>query len=570
MKKIHIVVITFLLFFPLIMTAQTAERYLAELDSLLGRTHVFLGKKESVISELKQRLAKASTSDDRYMLCSMLYDEYSRYNVDSAMNYVGRCLGYAARTKNREWSDCNHIRRSFLLSASGLLKEAEEEMKRVSPSPMLSRELKSEYFGQMIYLYSHLGNFSVGGENDLAAHYYAMENNYKDSVMTLLDPSDPEYLWFRGWKSLGVDSLSNGAVMEPLSRLLSHAKFDNPSDAKNAYMMARLCQDEKRDDDYLRYMALSAIADLRSSNRDIASLEELARTLFDRGDIDRAYRYVNYCYNAAMLYPNRVRMVGLAQMHDNISKSYLERLSLQERRIRLYLILVCALAVILVGAVTLIYVQKKRLSASRNKLDEANRSLNLHIKELSEAHAGLDAANDKLKELNTKLKTINEELREANVVKEEYLGYVFTLSSSYIGKLDELRKTVSRKLKAGQYDGIRKMTDSPSLAKAELKEFYHSFDTVFLHIFPEFVENFNSLLEPSERIIPKDGELLNTRLRIYALVRLGIGDSVKIAEFLHCSPQTIYNNRFKVRSTAIVPRDNFPEAVRRLGKVADV
>ena len=102
MKMIHIVVITFLLFFPLIMTAQTAERYFAELDSLLGRTHVFLGKKESVISELKQRLAKASTSDDRYMLCSMLYDEYSRYNVDSAMNYVGRCLGYAARTKNRE------------------------------------------------------------------------------------------------------------------------------------------------------------------------------------------------------------------------------------------------------------------------------------------------------------------------------------------------------------------------------------------------------------------------------------------------------------------------------------
>ena len=102
--------------------------------------------------------------------------------------------------------------------------------------------------------------------------------------------------------------------------------------------------------------------------------------------------------------------------------------------------------------------------------------------------------------------------------------------------------------------------------KDELREFYRSFDTVFLHIYPDFVNDFNSLLQDDKRIVPKEGELLNTELRIYALVRLGITDSVKIADFLHCSAQTVYNNRFKVRNKAIIDKKDFAEAVRTLGK----
>lgn len=104
------------------------------------------------------------------------------------------------------------------------------------------------------------------------------------------------------------------------------------------------------------------------------------------------------------------------------------------------------------------------------------------------------------------------------------------------------------------------------MTRDELKDFYRSFDTVFLHIYPDFVSDFNSLLQDDKHITPKEGELLNTELRIYALVRLGITDSIKIAEFLHCSPQTVYNNCFRVRNKALVPKKNFAEAVRTLGK----
>ena len=108
------------------------------------------------------------------------------------------------------------------------------------------------------------------------------------------------------------------------------------------------------------------------------------------------------------------------------------------------------------------------------------------------------------------------------------------------------------------------------MMRDELKDFYRSFDSIFLHIYPDFINDFNSLLQPDKRITPKEGELLNTDLRIYALVRLGITDSIKIAEFLHCSPQTVYNNRFKVRTHALVPKKDFAEAVRTLGKAVEM
>ena len=121
-------------------------------------------------------------------------------------------------------------------------------------------------------------------------------------------------------------------------------------------------------------------------------------------------------------------------------------------------------------------------------------------------------------------------------------------------------------MKAGQFEDVMALTSSVVLTQNELKEFYQNFDSIFLRVYPNFVQDFNTLLRPEEQVVLKEGERLNTELRIYALVRLGINDSVKIAEFLHCSPQTVYNNRLRTRNKAIVPKDDFVERVQALGK----
>jgi DNA-binding NarL/FixJ family response regulator len=157
------------------------------------------------------------------------------------------------------------------------------------------------------------------------------------------------------------------------------------------------------------------------------------------------------------------------------------------------------------------------------------------------------------------------ELSQTNLAKEKYIADVFAICSNYISKIDDFRKDIYRKLLAGQYDELRNLTKTPELSQAEIKELHRTFDKIFLGIYPDFVHDFNTLLRPEEQIELHKGDLLNTELRIYALVRLGLTDSTAIAKFLHCSVQTVYNTRQRTRAKAIDSTQKFAERVRNLG-----
>jgi hypothetical protein len=148
-------------------------------------------------------------------------------------------------------------------------------------------------------------------------------------------------------------------------------------------------------------------------------------------------------------------------------------------------------------------------------------------------------------EVEDSLRKTNLDLVEANAAKEEYLGLFLSMCSGY---LDKLKKNISR-----------------DLYEAELKNFYKTFDTSFLQLYPTFVEEFNALLKEEGRIVLKDGELLNTELRIFALIKLGITQSSHIASLLRYSVNTIYNYRAHVKNAVLEDRENFEETVKKIG-----
>lgn len=532
--------------------------YLTALDSLIEQEETIDREKLFKIAKLVNKRQNTTSETDRYLVNSLLFDEFSTYKVDSAMKYINENIDISRRAGNLDWEVTCKIAKAELLTGAGLLTQANQLMESIDRTS-LPHGLAVKYYGQLIYLYSHLGNFTGGKIND----YYIRERAYKDSMMAIINPDHPEYLWYKGWDVLGTDK-DNSEVIEALRGKLEKSGFSARQDAKDAYILAKLYEEEDDSENYRKYMALSGIADVRTANAEIASLEELAKIMFDQGDIDRAYAYINYSLDKAISYPNRVRAYGITTTLEEINNAYQERNHLQQRRTRQSLIAVGLLAVILVAAISFIFVQNSRLKRQRLTLDNANKDLNNKVDELSETHRQLNEANRQLTRLNDSLKAANYELNEANYVKEEYIGYVFTLCSNYIGKLEEQKRRIHIKVMAKQYKDIADETADFDM-KSELKEFYQSFDSIFLHIYPNFVSDFNALLQPDKRIALKEGELLNTELRIYALVRLGITDSVKIAEFLHCSPQTVYNNRFKVRNKAIISKKEFADCIRTLG-----
>ena len=557
------------LLFPAYACADTSKHALEEnrkllhsLDSLLEQQDLFVRVKEERIKQLKMQYSRVKDVKELYAMNRMVYLEYRVYDADSALHYINKNIQLAQQTNNRTWEVVSLLEQSFVLTSSGLLTEALKAVSDIQPEE-LPQNLRSEYFGRLCTLYSRLRDYS-SENSQLSEHYNNLQKAFRDSVYLTATPDELRYWNCRAWLYLGTPEI------EPVKQAFEENKQTLSNDSRKysiaTYNLSAIYRSENNESKYLENLILSAMADIRSVNGDIGSLQEIAEYLFKHGEIDRAYNYILYCSQKAMLFHNRVRIVKMSHLQNQIYKAYQEQSRTQQKRLQASLIAVSFLFLVLIGAFLFIRKQMHRLKEANLKLDSTNQKLSVNMDALSTAHQRLEEVNMQLKDLNTQLQEVNDQLRESNYVKEEYIGYVFNICSTYISKLEEFRKNINRKLKVGQIEDVKAMTDSSATASNELKEFYQNFDTIFLHLYPDFVGDFNALLLPEERIELKEGELLNTELRIHALIRLGITDSVKIADFLHCSAQTVYNNRLRTRNKSIIPKEDFINAVKKLGK----
>lgn len=557
------------LLFPAYVCADTSKHALEEnrkllhsLDSLLEQQDLFVRVKEERIKQLKMQYNRVKDVKELYAMNRMVYLEYRVYDADSALHYINKNIQLAQQTNNRTWEVVSLLEQSFVLTSSGLLTEALKAVSDIQPEE-LPQNLRSEYFGRLCTLYSRLRDYS-SENSQLSEHYNNLQKAFRDSVYLTATPDELRYWNCRAWLYLGTPEI------EPVKQAFEENKQTLSNDSRKysiaTYNLSAIYRSENNESKYLENLILSAMADIRSVNGDIGSLQEIAEYLFKHGEIDRAYNYILYCSQKAMLFHNRVRIVKMSHLQNQIYKAYQEQSRTQQKRLQASLIAVSFLFLVLIGAFLFIRKQMRRLKEANLKLDSTNQKLSVNMDALSTAHQRLEEVNMQLKDLNTQLQEVNDQLRESNYVKEEYIGYVFNICSTYISKLEEFRKNINRKLKVGQIEDVKAITDSSATASNELKEFYQNFDTIFLHLYPDFVGDFNALLLPEERIELKEGELLNTELRIHALIRLGITDSVKIADFLHCSAQTVYNNRLRTRNKSIIPKEDFINAVKKLGK----
>ncbi|MBR1538389.1 MAG: transcriptional regulator, partial [Bacteroidales bacterium] len=150
-------------------------------------------------------------------------------------------------------------------------------------------------------------------------------------------------------------------------------------------------------------------------------------------------------------------------------------------------------------------------------------------------------------------------------VKEQYIISFLESLSNQIHLFREEDNRQRNLLKRGRTDQLLKDLADSSRSEKARGEFYQTFDATFLAMYPDFVERFNGLLQEEARIHPPKGKL-TTELRIFALIRLGVDDSKRIAEVLDYSLSTIYNYKVSVKNHALGDRDQFEEQVKMIGK----
>lgn len=551
------------------LSTMSVEELLRVLDGNLEQTSEYERRKEEKIDGIREEYRKATDREQRYWIARNLYGEYSTLDSDSALHYADQGYLMARELGRKDWMDEMQLNRAYVMAATGLLVQADMILAEINPDN-LQPGLEARYFEQLLFLSTHRDQFY--GVNSLETPYNAEASQMLDSLCRSLSPEHSQYSWFLGWRNLN-SSADAREVIPQLKESVDKCGFSTQKDAMDAWILSRLYEKAGDDENKLRYLILSSIADIRAANKEIASLEEVANLLYEgegpgsRGEnLRRANDYISHCILCANSYKSRVRVGRLAELQQRITQGYQTELVRQERRVANYLKLLVAFLVCLLGAMAFIIVQMKKLRQSRALLNDANRALNGKVGELEEVKIQLEEANATLEDLYSNAREGANELSRTNLAKEKYIADIFAICSNYISKLDDFRKNIYRLLIAGKYEELRQLTKSPELSQAEIKELHRTFDKIFLGIYPDFVRDFNTLLRPEEQIELKKGDLLNTELRIYALVRLGLTDSTAIARFLHCSVQTVYNTRQRARSKAVVPGKEFAERVRSLGK----
>lgn len=544
MKKFIFLVICILQFFAL-----TASPYTTQIDSLLkvldnsiSNREIYTKNKLHIIRELENQVNSSTSEEKRFILYGQLFDEYKNFQMDSAYTIASKRAVLADTLEYSLFDVTSTLNRVEVMIVTGMYKEAlhildEQDLRNYD------KEMVEYVYHLYHSLYMLMADYSfVSPEKE---YYIELEYNYKDSILSITDKENVTYGLVMSSKAL-----MEGNLDEALT-LAEHTYQNNKSDNRISAMITHTISDiyaARRDTIQMKkYLILSSIYDMQSGVKEYMSLPELAVLLYNEGDIDRAYSYMKCSMEDAIFCKARLRTLEISRMLPIINATYDIKMKQEKDRLVMLVVIIFLLAVVLAIALFFIYKKLKELAAARYMLKKTNEHLN---------------------EINSDLKKLNTELSESNHVKEEYISYVFTMCSSYIDKLEDFRKRVSRKIKAGQVDDLYREVKSNTFVNDELKEFYKSFDTVFLNIYPDFIKDFNSLLQEGEHVSPKDNELLSPELRIYALVRLGIGDSVKIASFLHYSPQTVYNYRMKVRNKAKISKEEFPQAVKKLGQIS--
>lgn len=524
-----------------------ADSLLLKLDQAIKERPIYMEQKELKLVELKRQLHRQIPDEERFAILGTLLDEYRSFNTDSALHMAEEREQIAIRLGNREYIDNARMNKADVLGMTGMYKEVMDLMRNIHID-RLPVDIHPYYYHIYRTVYGLMADYAVTAyEKKL---YTELTDKYRDSLLLV----NKDNLLIHTLIQSDQYNVRNeyDKAIRLLTDYLALQKDYEHDVAICAYTLSesyRLKGDKEKEKEYL---IVSAMADMKTAVREYISLRKLAVLLYQEGDIERAYSYVKICMEDAAACNARLRKLEILEIFPIINDAYQQKTEKQQEQMKWALVSISLLSLFLLLAIFYVYKQMKKVAAARREVIDANKRL----KEL----------NDELHLSNAQLKEANHSIAENSYLKEEYIGRYMDQCSVYLEKMDNYRRSLGKIAATGNVEELYKNIKSSKFIEGELKEFYTNFDSTFLQLFPTFVEDFNALLADDEQISLKAGERMNTELRIFALIRLGITDSVKIAQFLRYSVTTIYNYRTKVRNKAAGDRDLLEQEVMTIGK----
>ncbi len=519
----------------------TNEELMRELDVTIRQAPTYDAQKQQKIRQVKQSLQTQNNSlYHQFDSYSRLYEEYKIFNYDSAYSYA-RLLQQTARQLNDSLRiTYAKIRIGFTLLSAGMFKETLDTLSQINMKNMPD-SVRAEYYSLMGRFYFDLGDF----DNDPyhTPVYVTKGSMYFDSALHYFPENGFDHRYYIGLKN--IKSGNRSTALQTFRQLLNGQQLTDHQLALVASTLSDFYIQNGNTDSAINLLLRAAIADIKSSTKETSAIFNLAGLLYKKKDVKNASLCINQAIADAVFYGARQRKVQVGSILPLIESEKLNMVENQKKVLITYATIVTLLFILVIVLAIVIFRQVKKLKLAQ--------------KVISDAHHKEQAINHQLAE-------VNEKLSDANKIKEEYIGYFFNANAEFFNKIERFKKLLEQKISDRKLEEIRFIVNNIDLRK-EKDELLRNFDKAFLKLFPHFVTAFNALFREEDQTALKDDELLNTDLRIFALIRMGIHDSEKIAHILQYSVNTINTYKTKIKNKSLVPNEEFEQRIMNIKTV---
>jgi hypothetical protein len=500
------------------------------LNQVLANKEVYVQRKQATIEKLKTSLSKATTDNEKYAFCDSLYEQYKSFKYDSAYFYARRLQAAALTLKDDRVIASSKMKLAFTLLSSGLFKETLEQLNSIGIQVLPANE-KIDYFFLKARTYFDLADYDRSP--DYFDIYDPVGIKFIDSALKLSKQGTLSYLKLRGLRDLRTGNYDDGR--KTYDELLKLPGLSPHDFAVNACCLSYICEIKGPQEQSIELLIRAAITDIKSATKETVAIYKLADLLHRKGDITNSYVYIRQAMDDATFYGALQRQVRISSILPIIEAQWVDQIEHQKKLLYIYSAIITLLGLSVVVFAVIIFRQLKKLRIA----DEI-----------------IKAANISLQQNNVALEELNKHLSTANKIKNEYIGYYFNINSIYIEKLESFQKSLEKKLSNKRYEDAHLTVKNLNLEN-ERQQLFHTFDQVFLRLFPDFIQKFNELFKAGEEICIPEGQLLGTEHRIFALIRMGIHDNDRIARLLGYSVNTIYSYKNRIKNRSFISNDDF-------------
>jgi hypothetical protein len=402
-----------------------------QLDSVVADRSQIINNKERNIVNLKREMLSCTTVSDKYVYCKRLYDEYMKFNPDSAAYYSRMSQRYALEGGMRPEYLQAKIDALLLTILSGDYYKAKIKIDEMGPIDSLPRFVQPKM--AMVYLefYMRRQQISTEGTDD---KFSMTREECWNNFSKYLNPDNWVYDYYRN-SILGCNNRNRLFV--------DFSKTQEPSiqAAMLAYAIARTYHREGRQGLYCHWLIRSAINDVASVNREAQSLVTLIRTPFVNKNSTRAFNYLMVCTDNAYYYKDYGRSLAILNAHQEITQSAVN--SLRHRNFQLmWIVLLLSLSAVVITVLLYVVISRRHhLAIALSKMEDMNQQL----------HTVVDQKNA----IEGQLKQNNVQLKEEIDYRNSNFIDVYKLVSEYISDVKNFRKSIFNLITAGKVNKVK-------------------------------------------------------------------------------------------------------------------